>query len=299
MMRNIPRWWLGAVGMAVALSACSNKGQPSAGRSPKRHGKLDARAQPAQHGKLDARARPSRRRARPGRLLAVDIIEKATAALGGSGDLREALRRHEIESRGIYRGKAYTAHAYVSAPRAHLLEVSMKTAGRTTTTTMGSVGETCWSKSKGKVHPCSARLNEALVYMRKAAHFATLWPFLGAGYTLDRKGVINLNGKPTYAIEAYDCLQPGVTLYFDKTTFKFVRYRWKGRLHGHSKVGTIVVTIQAYKKIGSVTIPWKRVMTFNGRKVLEDEVTKVKFGKVDAAKLVKPAGVPRQPLDPQ
>lgn len=293
-MRNSSWWSIGLVGVAVALSACSRGEQPPINRRSARLGSVDASAQPARN-RLDARAGPAQVRARPARLLAVDIIQKATDALGGSGDLRDALRRHERESRGVYRGKAYTAHAYIRAPREHVIEVSMQKAGRTMTTTMGSVGEACWSKRKGKVVPCSTGLREALTSMRKAAHFATLWPMLAAGYTLERKGTKNIGGKPAYVVEVNDCLLPLVTLYIDKATLKLVRYSWKGRLDGKSKVGTIVVAIQAYKKSGSVTIPWNQVMTFNGKKVLEDEVTRVRLGKVDAAKLAKPAGLPPVP----
>jgi hypothetical protein len=140
-------------------------------------------------------------------------------------------------------------------------------------------------------------LKEALVYLRKAAHIATLWPLLAAGYTTERAGMANINGKPAYAIEANDCLNPLVTLYFDKATFKLVRFSWKGGLDGKSRVGTIAVTIQAYKTMGGVVIPWKRVVTFNGKKVLADETTKAKLGKVNAAKLAKPAHLPPAPRE--
>jgi hypothetical protein len=92
---------------------------------------------------------------------------------------------------------------------------------------------------------------------------------------------------------------PLVTLYFDKATFKLVRFRWKGRLDGRSQVGTIAVSIQAYKTMGGVAFPWKRVLTFYGTNILEDEMTKAKLGKVDATKFAKPAQLPpTRPLWP-
>ncbi|GEM_PF-3543488 len=249
-----------------------------------------AKPQPEQPEPLPAEPQPPVKAPEPSpEQLARQLLDDAIAAAGGLDSLKEKLDSYFYTSKGIYFGSPYTMTTTWKAPHSMLMGLEGGT------TLMGYVGDQCWSKMGSVVLDCPDEEKRAAAEMLLVARWTSLYPLLDGGVKLAVVEGEKLGDKDVAALKVQK--EDGsfaALLMFDKDKKTPAGVRYEGHFMG--KEGTLETVILENKEFDSVLLPVKSVLSFNGEKIIEDEVTEMVFGTIQDGAFQRPetlAGVPQ------
>jgi len=216
---------------------------------------------------------------------AVKILDAALKAHGGSEALKQKTAASVVEAKGKYYGQPYTSKVHWKAPDKMLMDiVSMKA-------TMGYIGKACWTKLHEVVVDCQAEESKVAREMLLAQHWSMLYPLKEKGVSLQPAKTAKVDGKETVGITAAKAgAGPKITLAFYKKTHLLAAITYRGHWSG-GKQGLVTNLMLGYKKVEGLNLPAKTVMSFNGKMIIEEEVTRVSLGKVDEKSFERPKQV--------
>lgn len=216
---------------------------------------------------------------------AVKIVDAALKAHGGLDALKQKTSASVVEAKGKYYGQPYTSKTHWKAPDKMLMDiVSMKA-------TMGYIGKTCWTKLHEVVLDCQGEESKVAQELLITAHWSTLYPLKEKGVSLQLAKTAKVNGQETEGVTAAKAgVGIKVTLSFYKKTHLLAAISYRGHWSG-GKQGLLTTLILGYKKVDGLQLPAKSLMSFNGKIIIEEEVTKLSLGKVDDKVFVRPKQV--------
>lgn len=215
----------------------------------------------------------------------VAIVDKAIAAGGGLEAMREKLAAWSAESKGSYAGMEYEMTMWWRAPDRVVMNINNGWMA------MGYSKDDCWTSMHGIVVDCMADEKAAVPETLGAMHLLNLYPLKDEGVVLEYKGEEEVNNKKAHIVEA---TVPGspvpVTFYFDQESGLVVKHRYTSSFMG--KRGEQVITVLGYGQFGGITMPSKSIMTFDGKKIMDDELVSVKYGLEDDLVFARPEQAP-------
>lgn len=200
-----------------------------------------------------------------------DIIELAIKATGGAEAIAKQKAMTWGES-GTYYGQGaaqpYTARYASELPNKFKMEI----VGVFTIVFDGKQG---WIKSMGTV---TEMTDDQLAEQKEntyTSRLTTLLPLKEKEITLAAAGEGNVNGKPTIAIKVSSKDHRDVTLSFDKETFLLAKVESTVKSSELGKEVKQEIVLSGYDEVEKVKMPKKYVITRDGDKYVESEMTDV------------------------
>jgi len=216
---------------------------------------------------------------------AVKILDAAIQAHGGAEALKKKTAASVVEAKGKYYGQPYTSKTYWKAPDMMLMDVvSMKA-------TMGYLGKTCWTKLHEVVIDCPAGEVKVAQEMLLAQHWSMLYPLKDREVSVQPAKTAKVDGKETVGVTAARTgVAQRVTFAFYKKTHLLASINYRGHWSG-GKMGLVSTLVLGHKKVDGLQVPAKTVMSFNGKIIIQEEITKFSLGKVDEKVFARPKQV--------
>jgi effector-binding domain-containing protein len=215
------------------------------------------------------------------------VVEAAIQAAGGSATLRNKTESYLVRSKGTFYGRPYEMTTIWSAPD----KIVMSMDGGEMV--MGYVGEKCWNKMYGMVVDCQEAEKKSAKDTLLAAEIVTLYPLVGPSFELKSGKPETIDGKAAEVVVAQKkSSDTPYLLYFDKETKHLIRIAANGDWAGRK--GKMVTDMSDHRAIDGVVMSRRSVMSFDGAKILEEEVVSVDWEDVGADAFARP---PRSPLD--
>lgn len=279
------------VGMAVGVAGCKKKpadkatgGADMTSMKQAMPAAMDVGMRPAPGMRPVARKAPAVK-LKATNPEAVKILDAALKAHGGLDAIQKKTAAAVVEAKGKYYGQAYTAKNYWKAPDKMLMDiVSMKV-------TMGYIGKTCWSKIHEVVIDCPPDEAKVAQQMQLAQHWSMLYPLKEKGVSLQLVKTGKVNGQETVGITASKAgLGFRITFSFYKKTNLLAGWNYRGHWSG-GKLGLLSTVVLGYKKVDGLQYPFKSILSFNGKMIIQEELTKITLGKVDEKVFGRPKQV--------
>lgn len=246
--------------------------------------KANAPAEAQVAAPVEAAAKPASPVAEPEKeapLTANALLDQAIEAVGGLDKLKEKLSAYNYKSTGNYFGSPYAMETTWKAPDKMLMGME---AGATV---MGYVGSECWTRMGDVVLDCPNEEKTAAAEMLTVAQWTSLYPLKDEGVKLELLEAITHNGKKVLPLKATK-VDGGFSavIYIEEATKLPLGVKYDGHFMG--KRGTLETWILEMKEIEGVKVPFKSVMTFDGKTIIEDNVQQMVFGAIDDTAFAKP-----------
>lgn len=241
-------------------------------------------AQPA-----ETPAEPPKETPKEAPLTAEALLDQAIVAVGGLDKLKEKLAAYNYKSTGMYFGAPYQMETTWKAPDKMLMGME---AGATV---MGYVGNECWTRMGDVVLDCPEEEKKAAAEMLTVAQWTSLYPLKEGGVKLELLEPITHNDKKVLPLKATK-VDGGfaAVVYIEEATKLPLGVKYDGHFMGQK--GTLETWILEMKEIDGVKVPFKSVMTFEGKTIIEDNVQEMVFGAIDDGAFAKPqtqVGIPK------
>jgi hypothetical protein len=211
------------------------------------------------------------------------VIDKAVKAAGGADKL-DKLKAETFKSKGKFYGLGegidYTADYAVQPPDKFRIKMEGEVGGNKFTFIQVVNGDKGWRKVNDDTMDLSkeevAEVREEL-YADEVERLAPL--LKGKGFELSSLGEAKVGGKPAVGVRVTHKGQRDVSLYFDKTSGLLVKSERtvKDLMAGGTEVKQETL-FSGYKDVDGVQYPTKLVISRDGKKYVEAEVSDIKPG---------------------
>lgn len=214
------------------------------------------------------------------------LIEKSIQAIGGD----KALVKHNAtvsSDKGTYYGMGdglpYTGKYSLQFPDQMRMEVE-------NVFTIVFNGKQGWISSMGDVKEMTKEQFETHQHDQRAGYMTSLVPLKDKAFTLKLLKDAKVGEQETRVVEASRKDWPTVKLFFDKGTGYLVKIEFKTKsAELNFKEVTIDHVYSDFKEVDGVKVPHKMVMSRDGKKFVESEVTSYKaVGTLDPKVFAKP-----------
>jgi hypothetical protein len=217
------------------------------------------------------------------------IVEKAIKAHGGAEVLNK-FQAISVKEKGKFYGMGaafdYTLEMQYQAPDKERLEIR----GENFKFVQVVNGDKGW---RGINEAPKAMDKDELAEAREelyASNVGRLTPLTGAGCKLSSLGEIKVGGRPAVGVRVEHKGHRDVNLYFDKENGLLVKAEGRGKdLMAGGKEYTQEVFYSNYKKVEGMQVPFKTLLTRDGKRYVESETTEATPAeKLDASVFAKP-----------
>lgn len=215
--------------------------------------------------------------------LGQQLIDKAIEAHGGLENLKK-LGAYQTTSKGTYMGGAYKMKTLWLAPSYMMMDVNN---GEWMS---GYLGDDCWSSSRRIVVDCPAMEKDNMDENLMVTHMSHLYPLKEEGTRIVKLDDVTLEGKacPTVEVQMKEAPIP-LRLSFDPESMQILRMSWTATMMGKPTLTT--ADVKENRNIEGVVIPAKLVTTLGEEPFMDEELTAVTFGELEASAFNRPAQI--------
>ncbi len=216
---------------------------------------------------------------------AVKLLDAALKAHGGLDALKQKTAASVVEANGRFYGQPFKSKAYWKAPDKMVMRISSMRS------VMGYVGKDCWNKQHEVVVDCAASERRLAREMQIVQHWSQLYPLKDKSVSLQLARTPKVNGAETVGLSAARAGSgPRVVLGFFKKTKLLASISYRGHWSGGRK-GRLQHLVLGHKKVEGVILPSQTLMSFNGRIIIQEKITKFTLGAVDDKVFTRPKQV--------
>jgi hypothetical protein len=221
------------------------------------------------------------------------IVQKAIDASGGA----ELLAKLKAGT-GQYKGQMslfgmdveFTGDMAYEVPTKYKLVINAEVAGQKVAVEQMVSGTKVVNKVNGAEAPADDKIKAEMKMALKLLEVMQLTPLLDAGkYTLAAEKDADVDGKPAAVVLVTGKDFKDTRLFFDKGTGLVVRTERKGLAPGAGGDTTEVTettTLSDHRKVNGLLVPFKSVVTHDGKKFMTFAYTKVEVAEKIDPKLI-------------